>query len=103
MNRNEYNGWTNYETWLVNLWIDNDEGSQSYWAERAEECVRETDGDKEQAIYELANLLRDEVQEGLPDVSGLYLDLLQSAIGEVDWNEIASNMVANVEIDEVKE
>jgi hypothetical protein len=20
MNRREYNGWTNYETWLVNLW-----------------------------------------------------------------------------------
>jgi len=26
MTTKEYNGWTNYETWLVKLWIDNDEG-----------------------------------------------------------------------------
>ena len=24
MERKEYNGWTNYATWLTNLWIDND-------------------------------------------------------------------------------
>ena len=22
-----YNGWSNYETWLVNLWIDNEPGT----------------------------------------------------------------------------
>ena len=22
-----YNGWTNYETWAVKLWMDNEEGS----------------------------------------------------------------------------
>ena len=25
-----YNGWTNYETWLVNLWMDNEQGSQEF-------------------------------------------------------------------------
>ena len=28
MEDKKYNGWTNYETWLVNLWIDNDEAVQ---------------------------------------------------------------------------
>ena len=26
-NEKTYNGWTNYETWAVGLWIDNEQGS----------------------------------------------------------------------------
>jgi len=33
-NHNEYNGWRNYQTWNVALWIDNDEGLH----ELAQEC-----------------------------------------------------------------
>lgn len=29
-----YNGWSNYETWNVKLWIDNEEGSYDYWREQ---------------------------------------------------------------------
>jgi len=32
----KYNGWTNYETWAVKLWMDNEEPSYRYWRERAE-------------------------------------------------------------------
>ena len=35
MEEKRYNGWTNYETWAVNLWIDNDQGSYTYWREQA--------------------------------------------------------------------
>lgn len=35
MSDTTYNGWTNYETWNVALWIDNDEGLNSM----AQDCV----------------------------------------------------------------
>ena len=41
MTKKEYNGWHNYETWLVKLWIDNEEGSYNYWREVAQECWNE--------------------------------------------------------------
>ena len=37
MNRDKkrtYNGWTNYETHAVSLWINNEEGSYRFWKER---------------------------------------------------------------------
>jgi hypothetical protein len=27
----EYSGWHNYETWVVNLWMNNERGQQDYW------------------------------------------------------------------------
>jgi hypothetical protein len=30
-----YNGWTNYETWAIALWIDNDRASYDYWRDIA--------------------------------------------------------------------
>lgn len=36
-----YNGWSNYETWNVVLWIENDEGIQSYIQENDVCCYEE--------------------------------------------------------------
>lgn len=83
----QYNGWTNYETWNVKLWIDNDEGSQNYWLEAA----READGN----ARDLADRLKDEHVESMPAVTGVYADLLKSALDEVDWREIAEALISD--------
>src|SRR5258708_36329 len=57
-----YNGWTNYETWNVALWIDNEESSYRQWNEIAQECYDDAKPDpyntrEENAVYELAKRL----------------------------------------------
>jgi hypothetical protein len=36
---NEYNGWSNYQTWNVMLWLDNDQGSYYLVRDQAEYLV----------------------------------------------------------------
>lgn len=79
-----YSGWTNYETWAVNLWMTNDQGSQDHWIQRAENLT----------ARELMNELKNTHEEYIPDsISGLYSDLLVGALDNVNWREIAEHWV----------
>jgi len=79
---NQYNGYSNYPTWNVGLWIDNEKYSQSYWREAAEEA---------NSISQLADRLKDEMEEQSPtvDSADMYTDLLGWALQSVDWYELA--------------
>jgi TPP-dependent trihydroxycyclohexane-1,2-dione (THcHDO) dehydratase len=90
----KYNGWSNYETWNVALWMDNGEGSYDYWNERTTE-ICEAATDKADAITTLANALKDEHQENMPEVQDIYADLLQASLDSVYWYEIAENRVCD--------
>lgn len=94
MNKEEeegYQGWSNYETWVVKLWIDNEEESYNYWQERAKELIRER----------REHLISDELKEGHEEAvedagiaeAGVFTDLLNSALGEVNWYEIAQSIL----------
>lgn len=77
MNSN-YNGWSNYETWLVNLWLS--------------EFLQELDIDD---VSTLADYIEEYLEENNPikETSGLYVDLLTSALKEVNYREIAEDIL----------
>lgn len=101
----QYNGWANYETWCVNLWMDNEEGGWAYWREIAEECLTETVDPgtqaylthQERAAYLLADRIKaaheDEDANPLDGKPSVYSDLLTAALSEVDWREIAEHYI----------
>lgn len=99
----KYNGWSNYETWVVNLWIDNDEGQYNYWRDRARECFTDASADthmtrKEDATTVLAQALQNEITDSAPATDGLFGDMLTHALGMVDWYEIAASQIDALEI-----
>ena len=82
-----YNGWSNYETWLVKLWIDNDQAEQEDWLRQAEDAN----------IYHLGRNLKEAYQEAMPELSGVWADLLNAALSNVDWDEIAESLIGDAE------
>lgn len=98
----KYNGWTNYPTWNVKLWMDNDEGEYNYWREQAQEVFDQAESDeyftkKERAALDLADVLKEYFDENNPLETGTHADLLGWALGMVDWKEIADSLLEDFE------
>lgn len=97
-----YNGWTNYETWVVNLWIDNDGWDQDC-REMAAQCVKDTADDScpdGAAIRCLAEWIKEQHEEHLELVCklpGVFGDLMNGAMSSVNWDELARHYIAEVE------
>lgn len=86
-----YNGWTNYETWLVALWLDNERSSY-------EDIRQLVDENQKLEIYQLGDLIKGYV-ENMPEYleatekPSMINDLLTSALIEVDFTEIAQHLI----------
>lgn len=99
----EYQGWANYETWAVKLWMDNEQGAYNYWREATQEAIANAPDAEEvadgiwtpenAAKFHLADHLKNEHEEQLPEVKGFAADLLRGAFSEVNWTEIAASLI----------
>jgi hypothetical protein len=81
-----YNGWKNYPTWAVNLWLSNDEGLYNTAREMSREAYAPN-----RSKADVIDVLRDWVRNDLaPDLGASFAaDLLGYALDCVDWVEIA--------------
>ena len=101
-----YNGWKNYPTWAVNLWLDNERDTYERFRLTAQNVKATIDKDEnvvngiwtpeEAAKFRLADWAKEWVTEELaPDLGAtVAADLLGYALGEVDWVEIAENKLS---------
>ena len=87
-----YNGWTNRETWLVNLWLTNEPGTYETLTEIAE---------SNSELYEKADQLKafvytlcmGENSEINGTASSLVCDLVTNSLGSVEYREIISGNI----------
>jgi len=87
-----YNGWTNYETWRVNLEIF--DGFDPY----------DNFSDNQMSMAEnLADYLKDYATEILESegTKGLTFDYAMAFLDAVNWHEIAKHMIADYSDEEV--
>ena len=102
METKTYQGWTNYETWAVKLWFDNDWGiyrfltdaSKTIW-EKVEPCkYHSKEGN---FTHYLSKFLKEHVEEFKPKLENtMYSDLMNYAIQQVNFREIAESYLADL-------
>lgn len=85
----KYNGWTNYETWNVKLWIDNDQGLMEYFNHEARHA---------KSAYDLGNTIKEFFEEQNPvgSQANVWADLMNATLREVSWIEIAEAIMDEV-------
>jgi hypothetical protein len=101
---NTYEGWTNQETWLVALYLDNDPKLYGYTCQLVEETILLHGKDSSDAIAFLADTLESsvytEMEEFFPTPTAssspslLFSDLFMNAFGEINFREIANHLLA---------
>ena len=110
----KYNGWTNYETWAVGLWLTNDQGTDSYWRDRAAEARKPENWDEHSREWVrkgtftadevtrrvLADWLKEELENEYQDIlerarvsASLWSDLGGAALQMVNWGEVADGFL----------
>ncbi len=108
MDDKTHDGFTNFETWAVAVWIDDDRTNYHYWRDEARrhcslalerEQVAEGIWTPEQAVrFCLADQLREEFTDNSPVTEpDVYADLLDAALSAVNWEEVAGHILEELE------
>ncbi len=115
MQKLEYNGWYNYETWNLKLWLDNDQGTYNMVQDKAKSLIKKYEGDHiEDAATELKKFSKAEFAfadwlevytfNNLPELKpSFYSDVLNASIREVNFQEIAKHIFDDILNEEIRQ
>lgn len=114
---NGYNGWKNYETWAIALWLDNEYETYKLMQYKSSKIIKSVLKDAnfdyqlsenrekliQNSAYRLADEIRKYIEQNNPISSeaSVYVDLLNAAISEADYIEIAEHYLDDDTIDSV--
>ncbi len=84
MDTKPHNGYTNYATWCVCLWWNNDQALH----ERLREIARNPNADDHEKSDQLQEMTEDWCFDYGTKEADLSTDLLSSALADVNWLEI---------------
>ena len=109
MSDEKYNGWTNKPTWLVVVWLDNEQGGFDYKRNLYMRAVEQVfaKGEKYSPAWKV------DIAGGIGDImsedyahgdewsnnqlgNGLHSDLLSWALAHINWNEIGHSVLEEV-------
>jgi len=114
MQKLEYNGWYNYETWNLKLWLDNDEDTYFIVQEKAKSLIKKYEGNHiedastelekfNKAEFAFADWLKEHTLKNLPELKpGFYSDVLNASIREVNFHEIAKHICDDILNEEIR-
>jgi hypothetical protein len=104
----EYNGWTNRETWATNLWIDNERGIY----ERVQElAISANDPAEKDSPISAKTCLADAIEElfddafsDIAEMNAEGLNMLKDigSLYRVDWQEIAEGILGEIQLQAVQ-
>lgn len=93
MTTTDYNGWTNYETWCVNLWLSNDEPLYRCTADMAAIYAADEAHVFADVLAEFIDDVAEQTCTGSREGASFVVDLLSAALSEVNWHEIAEHWI----------
>lgn len=87
-----YNGWSNFETWNANLWIDNDWQLSERIALHTSDLFGSYE-DPDRIISLVADFINAIFDDIAPELDGFFADIINNSLRTVNWHEIARHYV----------
>ncbi len=109
----DYNGWKNYSTWAVGMYLNGNYDGPSTYYETIERVKNAIEGYDQPEVYaqgsergRVADALQEWVEENVkphtidddhpdPNLHPLVSDLLGASLSSVDWYELADAWIEN--------